>query len=532
MRPPQLRDGSVPEPDTGHSAPRRDASLFVVPLDRHSEVPLFRQVYRSIRQAMMDGRLAAGARMPSTRALASELGVSRNTVLQAFDLLVAEGFLVGRAGGGTRVSPVLSDREARPRSPEAGAPPAGVVASRGAAAAMAVPGGLPVGGSPDGAFASATISPELFPVQLWRQLTNRCLRTFAPAHFTVPDSRGIAPLRAAVADYLASRGVPCDADDVVIVSGVQQGIDLAARALLEPGNVAVLEEPGFPGARGAIAATGAMIAPIPVDRAGIRVDAIEAMDAAPRLVYVSPSHQFPLGGRLALERRLALLAWATRHDAWIIEDDYDSEFCYRGVPLTALRGLDEHDRVVYLGSFNKTVFSGLRLGYAVVPRRLRSAFLGLRVHVDLHPPLITQLVMTEFLAEGHFARHVRRMRGVFRARHDLLLQLGRSELAGLLDLQPDETGLRVLGFLPDGVSDRMAARAAAAQRVELLPLSQFYVGSCPRPGLVLGFGAADENGIRAGLQRLKAGLRAPELRRSPPASVQSGRTEASAQASR
>jgi GntR family transcriptional regulator/MocR family aminotransferase len=322
------------------------------------------------------------------------------------------------------------------------------------------------------------------------------------------DPAGYRPLREAIATHLgAFRGVRCSADQIIMVHGVQQGLDLAARTLLEPGDPVGMEDPGYPGARGAFLAAAASVMSVPVDAEGLRVRELKHLPAVPRIVYVSPSHQFPLGVAMGWQRRLSLLRWARRHGAWIVEDDYDSEYRYRGRPLTALRGLDEDDRVLYLGTFSKTLLPTLRSGYLVLPHDLVEPFLRLRVQVDLFPPLLEQMMLTDFLGEGHFARHIRRMRKLYRRRRDCLLAEGRRRLAGRLELIADETGLRLVGWLPSNADDTRVARVAAEWEVECLPISMFYQAAPPRPGLVLGFAASDEAAIRAGVERLANALK-------------------------
>lgn len=490
-----------------------DARTFILALDRSTRRPLYRQLYEGLRRAILEGRLRPGARVPSTRWLAAELGVGRNTVLLAFDLLTAEGYLVGRRGAGTRVNPELPPELVagwRERADAAqGVTRQPRLAGR-CAKLVGMPRALPSLSGRGGAFTVSLPALEAFPTALWARLARRAALQLERRAREGFDPAGYGPLREAIAAYVgAARGVVCSAAQVVVVQGTQQALDLLSRTLLDGGDAVCIEDPGYPGVWGPLAAAQARVIPVPVDEHGLRVAEVEREKATVRAIYVSPSHQFPLGSRMSLERRLALLDIAERRDCWIVEDDYDSEFRYDGPPITALRGLDRSDRVIYVGSFSKTILPSLRVGFLVLPRALVEPFLAVRVRSDLHPPLLSQLLLTDFLSEGHFARHVRRMRMLYGRRRDCLLEAGRRELTGLLELAPDDTGLRLVGYLPDGVDDGAAVLHAAAQGVEVLPLSRFYRRGSPRSGLILGFAGTNEANIRAGVKRLRAALAGP-----------------------
>lgn len=491
------------------STARRDARMLAFPIDRDSDVPLHRQVYQRIRDAILSGRLTAGTRLPSTRALATELGVSRNTALGAFEQLTAEGFLEGRIGSGTRVARTLtadlvSRRRGRSHTAPGGATPR--LATRCVQLAQ-ITRPLAAGSGRDMAFTPALPAADLFPSDLWARLASHCARRLASHELAAAAPAGHPTLREALATYVAAaRGVPCAAEQVVVVAGAQQALDLVARVILEERSTAALENPGYPGARAALVAAGARILPITVDHEGLQVSELLHSDRDARLVYVSPSHQFPLGVTMSAPRRLELLEWAHDAEAWIVEDDYDSEFRYSGPPLTALRGLDRDDRVVYVGTFSKSLFPALRVGFMVLPVALLEPLLTIRTFADLAPPILDQLILTEFLREGHFARHVTRMRRVYRMRRDVLLQALEDECAGLVTATADEMGMRAIAWLPNDLDDRTAARAAAEHGVEVLPISMFYDGPAPRGGLVLNYGATDDDGIRSGTRRLARAL--------------------------
>jgi GntR family transcriptional regulator/MocR family aminotransferase len=476
------------------------------------------QLGELLRTAILAGQLGAGFRLPSTRGLAAELGVSRNTVLLAYDQLVAEGYVEGRTGSGTRVTAVLPEtllqapafgsmgKAARRPTPTPIGP-----SQRGAvvAAAPSMPGAAGIGaGEWLRPFRPGVPALDVFPTALWARLVARHARRSLPNLLVYQDPAGHRPLREAIAAYLGvSRGVHCTADQVIVVAGGQGGLDLAARVLLDPGDAAWVEDPGYLGARGALLAAGARLVPVPVDNQGLDVTDGEARGPEARLAYVTPSRQLPLGMAMSLRRRLALLAWAARTGAWIVEDDYDGEFRYAGRPLPALQGLRPDGRVIYVGTFSKVLFPALRLGYVVVPPELVAAFIAARRFVDGHPPALEQAALADFLAEGHFPRHLRRMRTLYAARAEALVAAASRELTGLLDVRAPGAGMHLVGWLPAGVDDRVAAREAAACGIATLPVSSFAIEPLARGGLLLGFAAVDESAIRAGVQHLAAALR-------------------------
>jgi GntR family transcriptional regulator/MocR family aminotransferase len=300
--------------------------------------------------------------------------------------------------------------------------------------------------------------------------------------------------------------VRCTADQVIVVSGSQQALDLAARVLLDPGDAVWVEDPGYRGARGALAAAGATLVPVPVDDEGLDVAAGIAQCPAARLACVTPSHQYPLGVTMSAARRLALLEWAAQADAWIVEDDYDSEYRYAGPPLTALQGLDTQGRVIYMGTFSKVLFPALRLGYVVVPPDLVDPFISARALSDRHPPTLEQAVLADFMADGHFARHIRRMRLLYAERQEVLVRTAARRLEGLLDVPPSPAGMHLLGWTPPGVPDHWAATQAATKGVETPPLSAYRLTPGGRAGLLLGYTALDAPTMRRGVDRLAQAL--------------------------
>lgn len=480
--------------------------FIALQLDRRSRVPLQRQLYDEIRTAILSGRLAPGARVPATRVLASDTGTSRNTVSGAFDQLLSEGYLEGKVGSGTYVARMLPEDLLRvTRQPGPSRP---VIARACLSRRGRMLGGIPASLrsreiATEQAFRTGLPAFDEFPRALWARLGARLLRHAPSAVLTYGDPAGYRPLRRAIAEYLrAARGVNCSAEQVIVTAGSQQALDLAARLLLDPGDAAWVEDPGYLGARGALRAAGVRSIPVPVDSGGLSV--VEGEKRAPeaRLACVTPSHQYPLGMTMPLSRRTSLLAWARRHRAWIVEDDYDSEFRYSGRPLQALQGLDPIGCVIYTGTFSKVLFPSLRLGYMVVPESLVDTFVSARALVDRHPPGLEQAIVAEFLAEGHFARHVRRMRTLYAERQEaLVLALGR-ELGGAIEASPAEAGMNLPAWLRGNASDLELSNKAAQVGVVVTPVSAYALEVKPRSGLLLGYAAFSTRQIREGVRKL------------------------------
>lgn len=468
---------------------------------RPAGTPLHRWLYDELRRAILGGRLKSGAHLPSTRELARQQSIARSTVVAVFEQLLMEGYIASRTGSGTVVAGRLPDRFIS--APHAGARPAGLVRreishplafNRTHAAASR-------------AFRMCEPGTDCFPMQKWAQLASRRLRLSPARLFDRGDSRGYGPLREAVTGYLnTARGVQCDVEQVVIVSGTQQALDYIARLTLAPGAPVWMEEPGYFGAWQAFRGVGARLVPVPVDGNGLDVAAGIRRAPAPKLVYLTPAHQFPLGMPLSLERRLMLLAHARRAGCWIFEDDYDGEYRYDVRPLGALQGHDRDGIVIYSGSFNKMLFPALRLGYVVLPPRLVEPFLALRQTVDRYPPTLEQAVLADFMQEGHFERHIRRSRAVYLERRDALLATGARQLDGLLALQRPEAGFHALGRLPAAISERAAQVAAAEAGVEVTPLSNFFLDPPGSNALLLGFAPVSVGAIAHGVERLARAL--------------------------
>ena len=480
-------------------------------LDPHSATPLHRQLYEEIRAAVLAGRLAAGARLPSTRVLAADLDISRNTVAGAFDQLLAEGYIEGRPGAGTFVAKELPDALLRV-SPAAKTQPHAKTAApqlskrgRMLAATPVAPAGRE--GASSCAFRPGVPALDAFPRDLWARLAGRLYRQSKFDLFSYGAPAGHPPLRRAIAEYLrAARGVNCTWEQVIVTSGSQQALDLAARVLLDPGDTAWVEDPGYFGAHGAWTAAGVRCAAIPVDEEGISVAVGERKAPQARMAYVSPSHQYPLGITMSLPRRMALLNWARERNAWIAEDDYDSEFRYGGRPLAALQGLDTAGRVIYIGTFSKVLFPALRLGYMVVPHGTVDAFAGARALADRHPPGPSQALVAEFMTEGHFARHIRRMRTLYAERQAALVTAARREWSGLLDVSPADAGMHLVAWLPGQANDRQVSDRAAAAGISAPALSAYSHGAALRPALLLGYSSVNARKILEGARRLSTAM--------------------------
>jgi GntR family transcriptional regulator / MocR family aminotransferase len=502
-------------PRTASSAP-----FTLIPFDAGIEVPAYRQICDSLREAIVSGRVAAGAHLPGTRLLAEELGVSRNTVNGALAQLRAEGYVIARPRSGTFVNERLPDttlpvpwrRPPAERPRAGGAPPrvAGRRARHSTRSAILARLPLAAGRSfvqPARPFQTGVPALDAFPWTLWARLLSRHTRKSGWAVSGYGSVLGFDPLREAIAAYVAAaRGARCEAAQVVITSGAQQGLDLVARALVDPGDAVWLEDPGYPAARGVFAAAGARVIPVAIDGEGIRIPAGRGR-SAPRLVYVTPSRQFPTGVTMSAARRFQLLRWADAVDAWIVEDDYDSEFRYASRPLSCLQGLDESGRVLYIGTFSKTVFPGLRLGYLIAPLSLVEALGEARAMADRQPPGLEQVVLAEFIAAGHLARHVRRMRGLYEERRDALLAAAATELGERVEFGDIAAGMLALAWLPHGVDDGETSRRLLAAGVEASPLSSYAIRPLPRGGLLLGYAGFPPDALRAAVRRLGAILR-------------------------
>ena len=489
-----------------------DALTPHVALQREGGEAMHRQLYSSFRSAILDGVFAPGMRLPSTRALADDLGVSRTTVLQAFERLVSEGYATARSGAGTRVATTLNTSAHRRSTMrvEGRAPRVPERPLRLSRAATEMIDEFNVSRPTHRMVPFALGYPALddFPVALWARITGRLWRTRATELLSFTDTRGYPPLREAIAQYVSTaRGVRCSAENVIVTNGAQHGIDLMARVLLDPGDVAWVEQPGYRPVRASLRAVGAQIVRVPVDEHGLDVSEGERRAPHARVAFITPSYQAPLGVTLTLERRLALLDWAARADAWVLEDDYNGEYRYDTDPIPAVQALDRAGRVIYIGTFSKTLAPGLRVGYLVVPPSLLQAVTRARLASDMHTSVEVQAALAEFIAGGHFARHIRRTRELYRQRQHELIELASTIMGKLLEMRPAPAGMRLLGLLPRGVDAGAVSWAASERGVLVTPISRSAPASITdgREGLLLGYAAYDRAATERAL-RVLAGV--------------------------
>ena len=490
---------------------------LLIHLDPDTGDTLQYQICAGVRTAILSGRVKPGARLPSSRALAADLGISRTTSLLAIEQLMAEGYVTARPGSGIFVASDLPDDMSRPlpiRPVHRRHPP---LSCRASMLAELKPRAWRLPGGPR-PFRAGTPAVDLLPIGLWSRLCARRLVAASASHFDYGDW---PPLREAIAAYLQrARATRCNADQVVIVAGAQGGLDLVARLLLDPGDSAWIEEPGHVGTRAALIGAGAHVVSVPVDDDGLIVEAGVRRAHEARLACVTPSHQFPLGVVMSLARRLTLLKWASAAGSWIVEDDYDSAFRYGARPVPSLHGLDDDGRVIYLASFSKTLFPSLRLGFLVVPPDLRDRFVAARRALDFQPPSLNQAVLADFIAEGHYERHLRRMRTVYQERLEATVEAARRYCGGALRVRPVLTGLHAVADL-DGVDAERVSREAMARGVEAMPLSLYFDRVQAPNALLLGFGPVRAEDAVDGMRRLAAAI---ESARSGSAFAGSGGT--------
>jgi GntR family transcriptional regulator/MocR family aminotransferase len=487
--------------------------LPVIAVDRKAAKALHTQIYDAYRTAIVSGSLRPRQRIPSTRVLATELGVSRFPVLNAYAQLLAEGYFESRVGAGTVVSSLLPEQLTSSGPTRSGPTSRGPANAQFAAMAYET---RQVASHPNlrrfqrfpwfqrqGAFGVGQVAFDQFPLQVWSKLVARRCRNMKAESFQYGDRTGFKPLRETLASYLrTARSLHCEAEQVMIVAGSQQALEISARVLLEPGRSVWVEQPGYRLAQDAFALNGCNLVPVPVDEEGL--DVVAGIHRCPeaRAALVTPSHQYPLGVTMSASRRFQLLEWAQAAGSWIIEDDYDSEYRYESLPVASLQGLDASARVIYVGTFSKVLFPALRLGYIVIPPDLIEAFLTVRWAMDLGPPSFYQEVLADFIGEGHFARHIRRMRVLYRERRSALVDSIREELGAMVEVLGGEAGMHLTVTVPNKINDVEIAERAARENLWLWPLSPNYLGEATRSGFVLGFGGTDLAEIPGALRKL------------------------------
>ena len=477
------------------------ALLLSLRIDHAADRPVSTQLYVGLRDLILAGGFAASGRLPATRTLARDLAVSRTTVIDAFDRLTSEGLVESRVGAGTYVTKAL---EAAPPKPVAsGARLAKPRLSRAMARSVQRFGERSRLPSVARAFTTALPAFDAFPMAQWARLSAKHWRRNRSEVMGYGEAFGHPRLRQSIAAHLrANRGIACDADQIFIVAGAQQAFSMIAAALVDPGDRVWFENPGAIGARNSLIAAGATLVPVPVDDQGLRVD--EGLRRSPRfrLAFVTPSHQQPLGVVMSLERRFALLKAAQQARAWVIEDDYDGEFSFAGTPLPTLKSVDATDLVIYVGTFSKSLFPSLRLGYFLAPPMLVDTMSSIMSKVMHGVPTFLQAVVAEFIDEGHFASHLRRMRRIYAERHDVLCASARARLAGLLDVVPSQSGLHTIAHLRRGLAETAVSDAARERNVTVSPIGRFSLTKAPSRGLVLGFGGVPPQDIEAGVEVL------------------------------
>lgn len=495
---------------------RRISTGFLPPiaLQTAGGIPVYLQLADWFRHAIVQGRLRPGRRLPSTRSLARELNLSRMPVQAAYEQLHTEGYFETFVGAGTCVAKAIPDDSLSPGSQvmrsarngparAAAAPPRAAPrrVSRRAAVLRQQPQTWLMN---LGAFRVGLPALDHFPIAQWARLMKRHLRRPPGDSMAYGYSMGYLPFREAIAEYLGvARGVRCDASQILVTSGSQEGLTLCAQVLLDAGDRVWMEEPGYPGAHQALTAVGARLLPVPVDEEGFSIGA----GSAARVAYVTPSHQFPLGVTLSAPRRMSLLNWAVRSGTWIIEDDNDSEYRFGVPPIASLQGLDSDSRVIYVGTFSKLMFPAMRLGYLVLPKDLVSPFCEIRAAGDAFSSTLYQLAMNDFIREGHLARHIRRMRTLYGERRATLVEAIRRHLGERLEVVGDEAGLQLTALLPAGVSDLDVTQRAARRGISVRPLSACYLNPPARGGVILGYGNVGTEAIRAGVLKLGETLR-------------------------
>jgi GntR family transcriptional regulator/MocR family aminotransferase len=472
--------------------------LSLIVLDKESGESLRGQVYRRLRDAILSQQMCTGFRLPSTRAVAETFGVSRNTVTDVFAQLVAEGYLVTRRGSGTFVAPVTPAAESAAfrdaqtsweRASTRGKLFSAMLQSRRLSDATPIP------------FRPGMPALDLFPFEVWSRIAGKIMRRPAPELIGYGDPAGYRPLREIIAAQLrASRGIACNVEQILIVGGSQQALDLICRLALDPGDAVWVEEPASPSLRATYAGGGAAVVPVTVDAEGMNVERGRALAPRARLAHVTSSHQWPLGVTMSAARRRELLAWADEADAWIVEDEYDGVFRYDACKPEALRVLDRAERVLWTGSFSVTTFPALRIGYLIAPAKLIDAFVAVKATADRQTSTFEQAILADFMYEGHYARHLRRMQDVYAERQARVMR-ALADHTGLRAAAV-ASGLHIVVSLESGIDDVRIATRAAAEGVVAPPLSRYYVADAPVRGLLLGFGLASAPATDSAVRRL------------------------------
>jgi GntR family transcriptional regulator/MocR family aminotransferase len=484
--------------------------LSGIELDRASSIPLYRQLYLQIRKQILSGRIQGGVRLPSTRTLSKELEVSRITLLNAFDQLIAEGFLASRTGAGTYVGNEWDNRgiadDQQQRQPPRLSNLSQSMLSLRSNHFRGVSYAGWAAGSPT-SFLPSHSAYDAFPQPVWKRLMNRHLHKPTKAMLGYGELQGLQALRTAIAEYVFdARGIDCSAEQVVIVSGAQQAFNLLGMLLLNPQDSVWMEDPGHIAARIALQAQGGLVVPLRIDEQGIDIQQGLAQCPDARLVFTTPSRQHPLGVTMSYARRQALIDWAASNQSWIIEDDCDSEFRYSGRPLPALYAMDQWARVIYVGTFSKVLFPSLRLGYVILPHALIEPFCTLRAVMDRSPPTLLQAVTADFMGEGHFLGHIRRMRALYQARQQALVEQLQQRLGGFFKITPVEAGMHLIAWLPPELDDDAIAKELATHNIHTYALSDYCLEHVLPPALLIGFAGTPEDQAEERVEALARAL--------------------------
>jgi GntR family transcriptional regulator / MocR family aminotransferase len=469
-------------------------------------IPLHKQVYDGYRAAILRGDLRPGQQIPSTRDLACEVSVSRFPILHAYAQLLAEGYFESRVGSGTFVASSLPEQliSVHAEVVHPARVPSGLrsVSRRSLLCPSFDRIRMPRGW---GAFGVHQPAFDHFPFQVWSNLVARHSRNPNAGALHHIHPLGSDHFREEICAYLrTARAVQCTPDQIMVVAGSQQALDITARVLLDPGDPVLVEDPGYGLARTVLAAAGCCLVPIPVDREGMDIGFAKKNHPNAKAAFVTPSHQYPLGSTMTATRRLHLLNWAQSSGNWIVEDDYDSEYRYESSPIPSLQGLDVNSRVIYIGTFSKVMFPSLRIGYIVMPPDLVERFSAVRFAMDIFPPYLFQEVLADFMHEGHFGRHIRKMRSLYGERRKVLIQCLENEFGSMLEVHGAEAGMHLAVTLPEGYSDWEFSARAAEARLFLWPLSPCYVKMEPRQGVILGFGSTPGEQIPDAVRTMKS----------------------------
>jgi len=483
------------------------AVLPMIAIHRGDSRPLHRQIYDAFRSMILERGFEPGQQIPSSRTLAAELGLSRIPVLDAYAQLLAEGYLESRFGAGTFVTKSIPDQSFHAPQGSADVPKtAGTVAASRVSKRM--PAEVPRWLQGSGPFSVGQLAYDHFPFRIWSDLVTRHARRVSASSMNYSDPMGLKEFREVIAAYLrTTRAAHCEASQIMVVNGSQQALGLSARVLLDRDSPVWIEEPSYEFLRHALELTGCRLIPVPVDQEGLNVAAGIKFSSKARAAFVTPSHQYPLGMTMSVARRLQLLQWANRSNSWIIEDDYDSEYRYESMPIASLQGLDRASRVIYVGTFSKTLFPALRLGYLVIPEALIDRFVAIRRATDFCPSNLYQAALADFISDGHFAAHIRRTKRLYAERRSALVSSLRSELGSDIEILGAEAGMHLVITLPPGLSDRRISAQAAQEGLWLWPLSTAYIGPRVRQGLVLGFASTKAEEMLKHVRRLKKFLR-------------------------